>query len=727
MLSEYREVFLEELEEQLQLMDEEILKLEREEDSSRIVQTLFRAAHTLKGSSAAMGYDIMKQLTHEMEQLLDLVRSGKRTVTGALIDRLFHALDHLKLLKLDIVDGGEGTGIDISVCVRQLQNFANGIEEAEPAEVQVTGNGLEKSDLRDKPNVSGMLNLSEVPDVPNMPNVPGRLNIPNGPDLTGNGETEWVKPTLALNLRLKASECLDQGRQVNWVYVRISSSCPIKGARAYVIQSSLGEWGEVLYTHPELEELEEQAEGDTEVLYLHAGDRMPEELKALTLGLMDVEDVRVEAVSPAEIGLVQPSPTQPATKAVSQADGSGSTSGKAKSQTIRVSVERLEHLMNLVGELVIDQTRIHQVERIQRRRFSDDSVEELGHISDHLSRIISDLQESVMKTRMLPIEQLFNRFPRMIRDLSRDLGKDIELVIEGKDTELDRTLIEEIADPLIHLIRNAVDHGIEAPGIREANGKPAKGTLTIRAAHEDNQVVIYVEDDGAGIHAEKIRASAIAKGVITVEEASYLTDMESVELIFSPGFSTAAVVSEVSGRGVGMDIVKSHIEKLNGLIEIHTAVGKGTTFKIKLPLTLAIIEGLLVRLAAQTYIIPMSNISEIVRVTREDIVTVRGQSVILLRNQVIPVAWIHEYLHLPNNRAEAKQNISLVIVGSAEKRLALVVDELVGNQEIVIKSLGSYIGKVSGIAGGTILGDGSVALIMEIAGIIARMSGKSAS
>lgn len=587
MLSEYREVFLEELEEQLQLMDEEILKLEREEDSSRIVQALFRAAHTLKGSSAAMGFDIMKQLTHEMEQLLDLVRSGKRTVTGVLIDRLFQALDHLKLLKLDIVDGGGGTGIDISACVRQLQSFANGTEDAEAAET---------------------------------------VELPETEEITGYAETDAAKakPVLALNYRLKASECLDQGRQVNWISVRISSSCPIKGARAFVIQSSLAELGEVLYTQPDLEELEEQAEGATEILYLHAGDRGQEELEAFTLALMDVEAVLVEAVSSEEIELVQPSTVQTAVKTAGPEEGSGQTSGKAKSQTIRVSVERLEHLMNLVGELVIDQTRIHQVERTQRRRFTDDSVEELGHISDHLSRIIGDLQESVMKTRMLPIEQLFNRFPRMIRDLSRDLGKEIELVIEGKDTELDRTLIEEIADPLIHLIRNAVDHGIEDPGVRTANGKAAKGTLTIRAAHEDNQVVIYVEDDGAGIHAEKIRASAIAKGVISPEEASYLSEMESVDLIFSPGFSTAAVVSEVSGRGVGMDIVKSHIEKLNGLIEIHTTVGKGTTFKIKLPLTLAIIEGLLVKLAAQTFIIPMSNISEIVRVTREDIVTVRG-------------------------------------------------------------------------------------------------------
>ncbi|MEF2968984.1 chemotaxis protein CheA [Paenibacillus sp. M1] len=683
MLSEYREVFLEELEEQLQLMDEEILKLEQGGDTGRIVQSLFRAAHTLKGSSAAMGFDVMKQLTHEMEQLLDLVRSGKRNVTGGLVDRLFQALDHLKLLKLDILDGGGGTGIDVSVCIGELRNFAGGVEAVLP------------------------------------------VSPPESEPAVQPRDSSLANPELPLHTRLKAGECLEQNRMVNWVFVTISQDCIIKGARAFVIHSGLSEWGEVLFAAPELEELEESGGDAAEIAFLHAGVLEREELHKRVANLTDVAEVRIESLTAAEIELVQPSAALSDPKRDGREENESASSGKAKPpQTIRVSVERLEHLMNLVGELVIDQTRIHQVERIQRRRFTDDSVEELGQISDHLSRIIADLQESVMKTRMLPIEQLFNRFPRMIRDLSRDLGKDIELVIEGKDTELDRTLIEEIADPLIHLIRNAVDHGIEAPEIRKAGGKDPKGTLTIRAAHEDNQVVIYVEDDGAGIHPEKVRASAIKKGVITHKEAEELTERDSVELIFRPGFSTAVVVSEVSGRGVGMDIVKSHIEKLNGLIEIATSAGKGTSFKIKLPLTLAIIEGLLVKVSGQTYIIPMSNIAEIVRITSEDIVSVRGQSVILLRNQVIPVAWVHDFFRLSKPEAP-RGHISLVIVGSAEKRLALVVDELVGNQEIVIKSLGSYIGKVPGIAGGTILGDGSVAPIMEIAGIIGKIGGKT--
>jgi two-component system chemotaxis sensor kinase CheA len=668
MISEYKEVFLEELEEQLQLMDEEILKLEQEGDSETVIQSLFRAAHTLKGSSAAMGYEKMKQVTHEMERLLEQVRSKLMEVSGPLIDLLFLSLDCLKQLKKDIVQN-DSSATDISSCLRDLKAF----------------NGAPNSE---QPKANSAFN----------------------------------KPMLSLDTRLKVNEAQDQGLQVYWVQVQIAADCVIKGARSYVIQSNLLEWGEVLLAAPDIDEIEEQANQPLDISFLYSGNQSPDELEALVSDLTDVTDVKVGSLDSEEIVMVNPSAPSFAEKEPDKEDNSPAVK-QSKAQTVRVSVERLEHLMNLVGELVIDQTRIQQVERVQSRGVTDESVNELGQISDHLSRIIGDLQESVMKTRMLPIEQLFNRFPRMIRDLSRDLGKDIELVLEGKDTELDRNLIEEIADPLIHLIRNAVDHGIEIPEKRELAGKIAKGTLKIRAAHEDNQVVMYVQDDGAGIDAEKMKKSAMEKGILTAEEASHLTDREAIELIFRPGFSTAAIVSDVSGRGVGMDIVKSHIEKLNGLIDIETKLGQGTTFKIKLPLTLAIIVGLLVKLSEQTFIIPMSNIAEIVRVTFDDIQQVRGQPVILLRNQVIPVAWMHDHFHIPKED-NGKRHIPLVIVGSAEKRLALAVDELLGNQEIVIKSLGSYVGKVESIAGATILGNGKVALILEISSLINKIAKK---
>jgi two-component system chemotaxis sensor kinase CheA len=667
MMAEYREVFLEELDEQLQLMDEVILKLEQEGSSDSVVQSLFRAAHTLKGSSAAMGFEAMKQLTHEMEHLLDQVRSKKLCVSNPLIDLLFTSLDGLKQLKKDIVRG-DGAEADMTECIQRLKAFAG------------------------------------------EPNHDASISKP-----------VFTRPELNLDIRLKIMEAQDQGFGAYWVEVRISPDCVIKGARAYVIYSSLSEWGQVLVSTIDSDGFGDSDEIPSEFAFLYAGLQNKAELLALMADLTEIVEIKIDALDIEESAFVN---AAAAPQIVMMQEDRPQAAKPKQAQTIRVSVERLEHLMNLVGELVIDQTRIHQVERTQRRRIADESVNELGHIADHLSRIIGELQESVMKARMLPIEQLFNRFPRMIRDLSRDLGKDIELVIEGKDTELDRTLIEEIADPLIHLIRNAVDHGIETPEKRIQAGKGGKGTLKIRATHEDNQVVIYVEDDGAGIDPIKMRKSAISKGLLSIDEAEQLSDREAIELIFRPGFSTASIVSDVSGRGVGMDIVRSHIEKLNGLIDIDTRLGEGTSFKIKLPLTLAIIVGLLVKLIDRTFIIPMSNIKEIVRVTYDEIKTVRGRAVILLRNQVIPVAWIHDYFQIPKH-CGGKSHIPLVIVGSAEKRLALIVDDLIGNQEIVIKSLGSYMGKVDGIAGATILGDGSVALILEVAGMINKQLGNS--
>ncbi|CAG7648663.1 Chemotaxis protein CheA [Paenibacillus solanacearum] len=676
MLSEYKELFLEELHDQLQLMDDEILKLEQHGASDQVIQSLFRAAHTLKGSSAAMGFEEMKQVTHEMEHLLDQVRNKKLGVSGPLIDMLFKALDCLKRLKSEF-EGGSYGATDISGTIRELQSFTV------------------------------------------MP-----------PSQTPPEAASGVESAMALHTGLKIEEALAKGAAVYWVRLKIAADCIIKGARMYVVHSNLSEWGEVLFSDPELDAVDEQCQGPLPLAFLYAGGQSADELQRLVMGLTDVTEVQIDPASVREEVQVNIEPNisgkpaasnhEPTEQPSSESPLDHRSMSKPQSQTIRVSVERLEHLMNLVGELVIDQTRIHQVKRMIARRYSAEAVSELGQVADHLTRIIGDLQESVMKARMLPIEQLFNRFPRMIRDVSRDLGKEIELIIEGKDTELDRTLIEEIADPLIHLIRNALDHGIELPDTRRQAGKAAKGTLRIRAAHEDNQVVVYVEDDGAGIDPGKMKKSAIQKGMLSQAEAELLSDREAIGLIFRPGFSTAQTVSDISGRGVGMDIVRSHIEKLNGLIDIETKLGVGTRFIIKLPLTLAIITGLLIRLHEQTFIIPMSNITEIIRVTPDDITTVRGQSVISLRNQVIPVAWLHDHFQIPIKH-NGKKHIPLVIVGSADKRLALAVDELIGNQEVVIKSMGSYVGKMDCIAGATILGDGKVALILEISGVISKL------
>lgn len=719
-ISELTGVFLDEVEEQLQIMDQEILNLEQAGESEATIQSLFRAAHTLKGSSAAMGFEQMKQLTHEMEHILDQVRNGHWHVSPTMINLLFKSLDHLRVLKEEFVEGA-GILTDIGPIVDELEKFA--------VEAKADTVALERT--------------ASIDDAP-------------GPSVMTIGSAE-----VALSVR----EAQEQGQQVLIVQVTLVEHCLMKTARALIILNQLQTWGDVLHILPSIEELEE--EEDTALAELHfllASQTEPEQVKETISSIMDVADVRIfhypaqgdesdpatvvvftasasqafiaqesgpamQTAATLEGGLVNEMVAKPPVKELKSAGGSrqaaaslpSAASGQHKAHTIRVDVERLELLMNLVGELVIDQTRISQVGSVLHRRYtSDNSVEELGHISDHVSRVIGELQESVMKVRMLPIEQLFNRFPRMIRDLAQSLNKDIDLIIEGRETELDRTVIEEIGDPLIHLIRNAVDHGIESAEERKLAGKPLKGQLRITAAHEENQVVITVEDDGAGIDPDKIRDIALHKGIITEEEYRKISAQEAIYLIFRPGFSTAQAVSDISGRGVGMDIVRNHIEKLSGVIDIETKLGEGTKFKIKLPLTLAIITGLLVKLNQSTYILPMSSVVEIVRFPPQAIQTIKGDSVVVIREQVLPVVWLHDYFHLP--RSEQKKQLPIVVVGTAEKRIALVVDELIGNQEIVVKSLGSYVGKVDCLSGATILGDGRVALILEVAGIAKLIS-----
>lgn len=658
---EYKSVFLEEYEEQLQLMENEILKLEQHGESIEGIQSLFRAAHTLKGSSAAMGLEQIKDLTHEMENLLDKVRGKQLQLTSRMVNLLFKCLDQLKVLKEEYADE-KNTAVDIVPLVIELRNYTS------------EGNGSELDQEKS-----------------------AKLEIPlNNP----NSITDQLKPVSTTFL----------------VKVQINPNCEMKAVRTIIIQSELNTWGNVIATTPALEAIDDSFSGEVNFVFEANADAL--EVKNFVLALMDIAKVDVilhpieetelnKEIAPTSIEQMEP--------------GTHNRKEKHKSQTIRVNVERLDHLMNLVGELVIDQTRINQVDKTLNQKYvSDNSLEELGQISDHISSIIGDLQENVMKLRMLPIEQVFNRFPRMVRDLSQNLNKEVELVIEGSETELDRTLIDEIGDPLIHLIRNAIDHGIEDPQTRKRIGKEARGILRIKATHENNHVIVVVEDDGAGIDSLRIKESAIRKGVISKEEASSMSDQEAIKLIFKPGFSTASTLSDVSGRGVGMDIVRSHIQMLNGLIEIETELGKGTRFIIKLPLTLAIITGLLVKLSElseRTFIIPMGNVAEIIRILPSELQTIRGEFVVIIRNQVIPVVWLQHYFNITKTKLE-KTYIPLVIVNIGEKRVALAVDALIGNQEIVIKSLGSYVGKNDCISGATILGDGRVALILDVAGVI---------
>ncbi|WP_025847132.1 chemotaxis protein CheA [Brevibacillus agri] len=648
--SELMGVFLSEVEEQLQLLEREILNLELQGESPQIIQSIFRVAHTLKGSSAAMGFEEMKQLTHEMENILDKIRNQYLPVTQQVVDILFQCLDHLNGLKKEIEQEG-ATKTNVDSIVHQLQQLENRLEENFGSE--------------------------------------GKLSADERQELT-----KWI------------------------CKVRLSDQCEMKIARAYIVLNHLKNYASVISTEPDLDSITEEA-AFNEIACIITTSLDPETIQHKLGELLDVEDVKVTPVSNDSLDDLTVSLTE-AKKDVQQKNKNPIKSekeGKKIGQTVRVDVDLLENIMNLVGELVIDQTRIAQVGNLLRDRYStDETIDDLEQISNHFNRIIGELQESVMKTRMLPIEQLFSRFPRMVRDLSRTLNKEVNLLLEGKETELDRTVIEEIGDPLIHLIRNSIDHGIEEPEVRKKLGKSPKGTITIKASHQENQVVLTVEDDGAGINAQKVKESAICKQLIPAQNAEMMSQQELINLIFLPGFTTAQSVSDISGRGVGMDIVRNHIEKLNGLIDVETRLGEGTKFTIKLPLTLAIVRGLLIKLNNTIYALPMSCVIEIVRISKKEIRSIKGQSVVKIRDKVFPLIRLHDYFRMPSGKTNAK-NVFIVVVGLAEKRLGLVVDELIGSQEIVVKSIGSYIGQVEGVSGATILGDGSVALILDVTGV----------
>ena len=637
--SEMMGVFLSEAEELLQLLEIEILHLEQQGESPQIVQNIFRIAHTLKGSSAAMGFEEMKLLTHEMENILDKIRNQLLPVTQQVVDILFQCLDHLNGLKREIEQEG-ATKTNIDSIVHQLRQLENRTEE--------------HSESRKK----------------------------------------WI------------------------CKVRLSEHCEMKLPRALIVFNHLKKWGAVISSEPELEGVIEESKLN-EISYIVETNADSDALQHSLCQLMDIEDAEVvpfpndnvaDDFVPLTVANKDAEPENPI-------PNQGRKEEKKIGQTIRVDVEHLESMMNLVGELVIDQTRIAQVGNLLRDRYaSDETIDDLERISNHFSRIIGELQESVMKTRMLPVERLFNRFPRMVRDLARTLNKEVDLLLEGKETELDRTVIEEISDPLIHLLRNAIDHGIEEAEVRKKRGKPLKGTIKIRASHQENQVVMTVEDDGAGIDAEKVKESAIRKQLITAKDAEMMSEQEWIQLIFLPGFSTAPSVSDISGRGVGMDIVRNHIEKLNGLIDVETRLGEGTKFTIKLPLTLAILRGLLIKFQETTYALPMNSVIEIVRISNNEIHSVKGQAVVKIREKILPLIGLQDLFRMPSGKRKTK-NVFIVVVGLAEKRLGLVVDELIGSQEIVVKSIGSYIGQVEGVSGATILGDGSVALILDVTGI----------
>ncbi|QHT62072.1 chemotaxis protein CheA [Paenibacillus lycopersici] len=696
----YLGVYLDELEEQLQILDRSVLELEGESANLETIQTIFRAAHTLKGSSAAMGLHYLKDVTHHLESVFDALRQHRLSVTPALINLLFRCIDYLKEQQARLRQGQlEEVHNDelISLLEQCLSGSASAGHaraaahpEALPAHPDAWASHAEASAAQAAESaVTAGAAAEAVNDAGNEP--PAAWT-----------DAEWNA----------ISKHRDEGVSVYRVEVALAPDTEMPRVRAMLVHRILSESGELAGIQPPL------ADWDTDGLLVKAPLTF-----ALASGIAEdeirqrlerISQVKRVAIAPlvlqgaAAEGTEQPSAdAEPASRPVQASQAKPQAQVQ---QTVRVDVDRLEHLLNLVGELIIGNTRLQDL----KKRFDDRFKQEpeaaaLSEVSDQLGRIIAELQAGMMKTRMLPIENLFSRFPRLVRDLSQQAGKEIDFIIEGKETELDRTLIEEINDPLIHILRNAADHGLEPPDERESKGKPRKGRLKLQASHRENAIMIRISDDGRGIDPRKIKRKAVQKGFITEEAAADMTEKELISLIFHSGMSTAEQVTELSGRGVGMDIVRARIEKLNGLIDIDTELGQGTVFTIKLPLTLAISKSLLVKLGQHTLALPLVNVIETFRLSDADIQRVHGQEVCCVRGEILPLIRLHRKL----NAAREGQGYA-VMIGAADKRVCLFVDRLIANQEIVMKPLGSYLGQVPYLSGATLLGDGSIALILDI-------------
>lgn len=652
-MNQYIEVFIDESKEHLQAINDHLLTLEKNPGDLTIVNEIFRSAHTLKGMSATMGYQDLSDLTHKMENVLDAVRNEQLLVDEGVLDIVFHAVDDLEAMVLDIADGGDGER-NVEEAVRMLEAVESGGQQS-PKTTTSAGNERKPELFLD--------------------------------DYTKN--------------LIKMAE--ESGSHPLLVHTHLRNDCLLKAARVYMIFEVLEQAGEVVHAAPPVESLENE-EFESSFTVLLITQESAEGIKTAIEKISEVDYVHVEPFKEKE--------TQPpeGTQVQSQAEISDESGKKTKKsaprgRTIRVNIERLDALMNLFEELVIDRGRLEQIS-------SDLAHQDLQETVEHMTRTSSDLQSIILNMRMVPVEQVFNRFPRMVRQLSKDLHKRLELTISGAETELDRTVIDEIGDPLVHLIRNAVDHGIESPEVRESKGKPAAGQIELKAYHSGNHVFIEITDDGAGIDRTKVAGKAVKNQLVTQEQAETMSDSQVFDLIMESGFSTADQISDISGRGVGLDVVKSTIESLGGIITIESEYGEGSRFSIQLPLTLSIISVMLVEVQKETYAIPLSSIIETAVVKKENLMNAHNRKVMDFRGRVIPLIFLTELLQVPVE-LEEKDDYSVVIVRRGEKMAALVVHSFIGQQEVVLKSLGDYLSGAFAISGATILGDGQVALILD--------------
>ena len=685
-VSQYLEIFLDESNEHLQTLSDQLIILEKEPDNSDTINEIFRAAHSLKGMAGTMGYKRMQNLTHDMENVFSEVRNGNMEVNSNLVDVLFQCLDALETYVDNIRETQDEGTDDNEPIIKALHAFIAS---------EGKGNAAPAAKKEEAPAATASAAPADDKDMPLA-------------DFEKNAVNEALKKNL----------------HVYKIKVSVDENCILKAARAFLVFKNLEGHGDIIKSEPSVQDIEDE-KFDFDFSIIVVTEEKYDNIIALIKNVSEIKDAAGQEITQpfpeeqteeakeekketsAVSQTAKPAAAKPAAK---KPASTGKTSGSV-SHTVRVDIEKLDVLMNLVSELIIAKNGLvsaSHVEGDEAAALNQSFTEQI----EYLERVTTNLHESVMKVRMMPIESVFSRFPRMIRDLNKKLGKKMELYMSGEDTELDRTVIDEIGDPIMHLLRNSADHGLESAEIRKERGKSEVGSIFLDAFQEGNNVVIEVRDDGNGIDTEKVKAKAVEKGTITQEQADVMTDKEAIDLLFRPSFSTAEKVTDVSGRGVGLDVVKSKIEALGGDVEVKTKYGEGSTFSIRLPLTLAIIQALMVKLGDEKYAISLGSIETIEDIPVSDIKYVHAKEVIHLRGNVIPLIRLRDLLDVPGEPEES-ENITVVVVRKGDKQAGLVVDSLIGQMEIVIKSLGKYIRINKMISGATILGDGSVALIID--------------
>ena len=642
-MDEFQEIlqdFLVEAFELVEKLDEDLVELESTPEDLELLNGIFRVAHTIKGASSFLNFDVLTHLTHHMEDVLNKARHGELIITSDVMDVVLESIDLMKSLLTIIRDTSTDAGVDVSACVARLDRISGGDADV-------------PTPVTSKPVMEVVIDEPEVQE--------------NEPDYDNMSDDD---------VEAEIQRLLNQRQEED------------KAKRAAKVAA--GE--EVLAPPPDPDTIVE-SEKEPKAEKKHEPIMAPVPRASTNAKSMNNDEDAKAAV--------------PAKRASTTVD-----------QTIRVDVNRLDHLMNLIGELVLAKNRLIKInDDVEERYEGEEFLEELNQVVSIVSLVTTDLQIAVMKTRMLPIGKVFNKFPRMIRDLSRELKKKIELEIKGEETELDKSIVEEIGDPLVHIIRNSCDHGIETPEIRLASGKGEIGIISLKAYNEGNQIVIQIDDDGKGLDADVLKNKALEKGLINEKEADNMSEKEAFMLIMKPGFSTAAAVTNVSGRGVGMDVVKTNIEKVNGIVDIDSEKGIGSSVKLKIPLTLAIIQALLVGVQEEAYAIPLASVLETVRISKDEIYTVESRSVMRLRNEVLSLVHIGDIFEV-ERILDSGEHAYVVVLGLGVQKLGLIVDSLVGQEEIVIKSLGEYLKGIEGIAGATIRGDGGVTLIVDVAALM---------